>query len=280
MKGLKKLALASAIAATPLAATAGMQPMNDTEMGDVTGQAGVVIELEAAMTIDQIAYQQDTNGSFLVDDIRIGGLEPGETLDVRIDIDLQDSGDALISIFTLRPGLVELGLDIGAMGLSGDEGSATLISNLEMDLLMSRVDITAQVENTIGDNQDSGSINIDAGFVISDLGVDFDVAAVSLEGMRMAGIGSMETLQTGTFEDMNAVGVTNPVEMNVTLGAGSALSTAGGGSVPAEDVLRIDIDQFDADIWMPTVKVGPESIGSVAIHGLRVSDTRMSVFGK
>ncbi|TVP58182.1 MAG: hypothetical protein EA349_04920 [Halomonadaceae bacterium] len=280
MKGLKKLALASAIAAVPFVAQAGMQPMNDMEMGNITGQAGVTIELEAALTIDQIAYNQGNNGSFLVDDIRVGGLEPGETLNIRIDIDLQDSGDAVISLFTLRPGLVEMGIDVGGMGLSGDDGSATLISNLEMDLLMSKVDITAQVENTIGDNQDSGSINIVADFVISNLDVDFDVVAVSLRGMRMGGIGSMDTLVSGDFEAMNTVGILNPVKMDITLGAGSSISQAGGGSVPEGDVLRINIDQFDADIWMPEVIVGPASIGSVAIEGLRVSDTRLAVYGR
>ncbi|MFN2361305.1 MAG: DUF6160 family protein, partial [Marinobacter sp.] len=45
MKGLKKLALATAVAAAPFAAHAELQAMDDSTMGDVTGQAGVTIEL-------------------------------------------------------------------------------------------------------------------------------------------------------------------------------------------------------------------------------------------
>lgn len=279
MKGLKKLALASAVAAVPFAAQAGMEPLSETEMGNVTGQQTVTIELETAMTIDQIAYSQDTNGSFLVDDIRIGGLEPGSTLDIQINIDLLDSGDAFINIFTLRPtGAVDLGVDVGAIGLSGDDGSATLISNMEMDMMFRQLDITAQVENTIGTSENTGSLLIEAGFVIESLDVDFDVAAVSLRGLRMGGVGSMEELKSRSTADMRGLAVTNPAEVVATIGAGAVINTVNLGP-QEDDVLRIDISNVEADIWMPTINVGPDSIGSVAVHGLRVTDTRMAIYG-
>ena len=43
MKGLKKIALATAVAAAPFAAQAELTAMNDSAMGNVTGQAGVTI---------------------------------------------------------------------------------------------------------------------------------------------------------------------------------------------------------------------------------------------
>ncbi|MGO1749218.1 MAG: DUF6160 family protein, partial [Marinobacter sp.] len=66
MKGLKKIALATAIAAAPFAANAELQAMNDTAMGDVTGQAGVTIELETKVSIGQFKYTDE--GSFAVND--------------------------------------------------------------------------------------------------------------------------------------------------------------------------------------------------------------------
>ena len=48
MKGLKKIALATAVAAAPFAAQAELTAMNDSAMGNVTGQAGVTIELDDA----------------------------------------------------------------------------------------------------------------------------------------------------------------------------------------------------------------------------------------
>ena len=81
MKGLKKLALATAVAAAPFAAQADLKAMDDVSMGNVTGQAGVTIELETKVSIGQFKYT-DTNdggtdeiggGSFAVNNIVLGG---------------------------------------------------------------------------------------------------------------------------------------------------------------------------------------------------------------
>ena len=48
MKGLKKIALATAVAAAPFAANADLKALDDSAMGNVTGQAGVTIEIGRA----------------------------------------------------------------------------------------------------------------------------------------------------------------------------------------------------------------------------------------
>jgi len=272
MKGLNKIALATAVAVAPFA-TQAMEPMNDDQMGDVTGQAGVTIELETSMTIDQVAYSQDTNGSFLMDDIRVGGFEDGESLDLAIDIDLEDSGDAVISLGSLDEGVpVALGMDIGSMGLDGDDGSATLISGMEMDMYLSQLDITAKVEDLDGEADGSGSLDIDVNFAIDNLDIEFDVAAVELQGFRMAGAGSLDTLQEAN--QGTGASVANPAVAQLSIGAGDSLSGE------RDDVLRIELDSFQADMWMPTINVGGESVGSVAISNLNVTDTTMAIYGR
>ncbi|MDO3722352.1 DUF6160 family protein [Marinobacter sp. chi1] len=59
MKGLKKLTLATAIAAAPFAANAELKALDDTSMGNVTGQAGVTIELAAKVDIAEVTYQDE-----------------------------------------------------------------------------------------------------------------------------------------------------------------------------------------------------------------------------
>jgi len=54
MKGLKKLALVTAVAALPFAAHADLRALDDSAMGNVTGQAGVTIELETEVSIGEI----------------------------------------------------------------------------------------------------------------------------------------------------------------------------------------------------------------------------------
>ena len=76
MKGLKKIALATAVAAAPFAAQADLKALDDTTMGNVTGQAGVTIELETEVSIGGFRYTDE--GYLAVNDISIGGgsVEP------------------------------------------------------------------------------------------------------------------------------------------------------------------------------------------------------------
>lgn len=55
MKGLKKLALVTAVAAAPFA-QAEMTAMDDALLGEMTGQAGITIDVDLNMTIDAIKY--------------------------------------------------------------------------------------------------------------------------------------------------------------------------------------------------------------------------------
>ncbi|MAL99110.1 DUF6160 family protein [Hydrocarboniclastica marina] len=96
MKGLKKIALVAAISAAPFAAQAEMQALNDGAMGDVTGQAGVTIDInKATISVGEIAYQD--KGFLVIDGLRLaGGGEPGsgnEFLDeIRIHVDVAGTG--------------------------------------------------------------------------------------------------------------------------------------------------------------------------------------------
>lgn len=71
MKGLKKLTLATAIAAVPFAANADLKALDDSAMGNVTGQSGVTIELSAKVDVKEVAYQDD--GFLAISGLSIGG---------------------------------------------------------------------------------------------------------------------------------------------------------------------------------------------------------------
>src|SRR5690554_1423142 len=168
MKGLKKIALVAAIAAAPLASHAGMKALDDTTMGNVTGQAGVTIELETRVSIGEFIYTDE--GSFAVSGIELGGATvsssasaaayaaaagAGELLDnLKIDIDIADDGDAVIHVGTLqytpvldgngdpvldgngdptmKPVPIDWGMTAESMELRGNAGEqTTLISNMD-----------------------------------------------------------------------------------------------------------------------------------------------------
>ncbi|PAU81054.1 hypothetical protein CK501_05685 [Halovibrio salipaludis] len=311
MMTMKKSLLALSVASLPMAATADLQPMNDQDMGNVTGQQGVTIELSTAATIDQVEYSQSTadadTGSLLIDGIRIGGHDDGESLDIDVNVDLitenddlgrapygadpgnVEDGDAYISVRNLgnEPTPVEAGVDLDRLGLasSDDDSSATLISDFTADFWVSQLDITARVNNQIADgNEDTGSIRIRNVFH-ADIGADFDVAAVSLPSIRMAGADQLENLK-GDAGDLNrnALAVTG-VTVNAEIGAGPALSTTAGIDGAPDNTLRVDINELTTSIWMPTVNVGSgdgttASIGNVGISNLNIADTQMAIYGR
>ncbi|WP_250658383.1 DUF6160 family protein [Alkalimarinus coralli] len=71
MKGLKKIALVSAIAAISAGAQAELKSLDDSVMGEMTGQAGLTIDLTANVEVGEIAYK---DGGFIsMTDMKLGG---------------------------------------------------------------------------------------------------------------------------------------------------------------------------------------------------------------
>lgn len=325
MKGLNKLALATAVAAAPFA-TQAMEPMSDQAMGNTTGQAGVTIELNTQVSMEQIEYSQtpqtedaDATGSLLVNNLSIQGIDGvSDGLDVAINVDLPtgqtgeenlsdfgskagtnmggddlalNDGDALISVQSFTDGgadPVDMNLNIGgsddnALQLESSDGnsSATLVSSIDMDVFMTQLDIIARTDNVVGGDSSSGSLEIEAGFAIDNLDAEFDVASVGIEGMRMAGNGSLATLKAASQGTGDVLGGGAAV-VSMDIGQGTALS---GTDTANGETLRVNLDNFQADVWMPTINVGggdstTASIGSVGISNLQVSNTQMAIYGR
>jgi len=95
MKGLNKLVLASAIAAISAGANAELKALDDSAMGELTGQAGLTIDIETKYTIGEFAYKDA--GSVLFQGISMGGGAlsggAGSMLDnIRLNLDVAGSG--------------------------------------------------------------------------------------------------------------------------------------------------------------------------------------------
>ncbi len=71
MKGLKKVALASAVAAISAGAQAELKALDDATMGEMTGQAGLTIDVETKWSIGEFAYKDA--GFVLLQGISMGG---------------------------------------------------------------------------------------------------------------------------------------------------------------------------------------------------------------
>tara|TARA_R100000789_G_scaffold59395_1_gene57043 strand:- start:198 stop:1175 length:978 start_codon:yes stop_codon:yes gene_type:complete len=209
MKGLKKIALVTAIAAAPFAAHADLKALDDSTMGNVTGQAGVTIELETRVSIGEFTYKDE--GTFAVSGIELGGSSVsssdsgrtnplgGELLDnLKIDIDIADDGDAIIHVGSLQtydhdgdpgtpeqPAPIDWGMTAQSMELRGNNNEkTTLISNLDAWGNLGALDIRVDTDDVAG-YADSGTLNLDAAFTVEEMSFNADFLALGVSGMSI-----------------------------------------------------------------------------------------------
>lgn len=294
MKGLKKIALATAIAAAPFASHAGMQALDDTAMGNVTGQAGVTIELETKVSIgefrytDTDGYDTDTEGgSFVVSDVVLGGagvhLDPNGTTsqlldDLAIEIDVAADGDAVIHVASISGQPIDWGVSVGSIGLQGADktitdgtNQTTLISGLSGYGNLGQLDIRV---DTLTDQ-----LQLDVGFNVIDMDFDVSFLGIGIRDMAIMGGNFFEEAadpnNPNPGQPMNAAGMFAVASVDVYKG-----SSFGDPATAKEDVLRIDVDNITMDMNIGGVEIGGTSIGSVALDNLTISDTRLAVYGR
>ncbi|MGO1657375.1 MAG: DUF6160 family protein [Marinobacter sp.] len=215
MKGLKKLALVTAIAAAPFAANADLKALDDSAMGNVTGQAGVTIELETRVSIGEFTYTDE--GTFAVSGIEIGGADAsGLTLtdpndpnggydpqtglvtqselldDLKIDIDVAADGDATIHVGSNTGAPIDWGMQVDSMSLRDnvEAGSATqnttLISGLKAWGQLAALDIRVDTKD-VGGIANTGTLNLDAAFTVEQMDFDVEFLGVGIRGMKIVG---------------------------------------------------------------------------------------------
>ena len=270
MKGLKQTLLALSISAVPWGASADIQMLDDTAMSDITGQAGVSIELETKVNIGQFRYTDE--GSLAINDIEVGGTNrtnlfsemntnltshPASDLidNIRIDIDVLADGDALINILPIPVlGAVDFRVSTGAWNLEGTGGSTTILDNFHMDALIGsgtiRVDTATDVMNFRTD------------IAIDDMEFDAPFLALGVRDMRLTGADYDPVAPQPLY-------LFATVELDIYKAPNSA----------NVETLAIDLAEFRSDVTIGGVLVGGTSIGSVAMDNLAISNTSMLVYG-
>ncbi len=272
MKSLKKTALVLAIASLPLAAQAELKPLEDTSMGNITGQAGVTIELETKVNIGEFLYTDE--GSLSVKDISIGGAnrtdmfqeitDPairqllfGQTSDlidnIKVEIDIADDGDALINVFPLVAAPIDFAVRTGEWTLQGHTDSTLLANNFSMEGVLTELKIRVDTA--------TDKLNLQTLFAIDDLDVDVPFLALGIRDLKLTG---------NTYSDNPSV---------VSLGAKVNMDVYNGTRANGGSALAVDLNTFEADMTIGQVLIGGTSIGSVALDNLAIQNTSMRIYG-
>lgn len=274
MKGLKKIALATAVAAAPFAAQADLKALDDTTMGNVTGQAGVTIELETEVSIGEFRYTDE--GYLAVNDISIGGGSverdangavtgvSGMLDDLVIDIDVEADGDAFIDVHSISGAPIDFAMAVGSASLNATDGSgdSTLLASnigIEGNLGLLNIRVDTATDNLI----------MNVGFNVTDMDMDVNFLGVNVRDLTVYGAQFYEQVET-SGQPTDAAGLFASAQ--ITVGKGVSAATGG-------DALEISIPTFAADIGVGAVEIGGESIGSFRVDNLLVENTTMKVYG-
>lgn len=152
MKGLKKLALVTAVAAAPFA-QAEMTAMDDALLGEMTGQAGITIDVDLAMTIDAIKYV-DRDGNNVLSNVGGGN---GNLDEDGVDV---GAGNGSYEYNNEQGAITLKGLTVGSIQADGSLEAAR-IRGITIDA--DGTDGLVIGLNQIGDDQGNGiDITVDA----------------------------------------------------------------------------------------------------------------------
>jgi len=272
MISLKKSALVLAIASLPLVAQAELKPLEDTSLGNITGQAGVTIELETKVNIGEFRYTDE--GSLSVKDIFVGGAnrtdmfqeisDPGirqflfgETSDlidnIKIEIDIADDGDALINVFPLVAAPIDFAIRTGEWTLQGHTDSTLIANNFSMEGVLTELKIRIDTA--------TDKLNLQTLFAIDKLDVDVPFLALGIRDLKLTG---------ANYSDNPSV---------ISLGAKLDMDVYNGTRANGDSALAIDLKTFEADMTIGQILVGGTSIGSVAFDNISVTNTAMRIYG-
>jgi len=310
MKGLKKIALCSAVALAPFAANADLKALNDSDMSSVTGQAGVTIDLSADISIGEIAYEDQ--GFLAISDVTLGGAAPGTSLDdIRLTIDVAGDGNDL---------------GVAAFGATYLTGAGFTINGVtEVDQAVSDGDLVIALRSQSGTPVDFGlsigeialSQSSNSGSIGSLNSAAGNVGTVLVSNLNIVGaIGPVDIVVQEETNAMNinayfnaSAGLTTPdigdglempflgtsLDFELHNRRGASVVSAGGGAVSFahaqidvgvaedylgadQDALRVTVQDFSGDLDLLNISPGAVSIGSIYMTDLAVT-ADMKIYG-
>lgn len=141
MKFLQKATLAAAIAAAPFSAQA-LQPIADEELGGVTGQAGVTIEIDIdsqGISVGEVEYTDTGSGALDGGSVVLQNITVKNVTDLKQTIDVNGDGDLVMGVSAVDNMQLAIGgaANKSALALKSSTGEITEVVNdisMQLDL--------------------------------------------------------------------------------------------------------------------------------------------------
>lgn len=315
MKFLKKASLAAAIAAAPFAAQAGgMVALDDATMSDVTGQAGVTIEITiggSGISVGEIEYTDE--GSVSLQNLRVNNVT---NLTQTIDVDT--NGNLLLGMTGVNGMTLSLGDtaadasgQYSAVALRSTAGETTeLVNNLDMTLNLGASTTTilnlaaagnATAVAALPTSAQSGSVAIlaNTSLEITDMNVGAfgyttaqaaNLAAAALAGGQLTDLNG-DTVVDAADEAVYANQLANGSAVQIeglkfygTGGVGTSATIeqtiwAKGGTAAQGGGVYIQLGAITGTLDIDGIRMGGESIGSVSVSNINLAGMTQRIYG-
>lgn len=274
---MKKSILTLCILTATSVSQAAFNPIEDDELGAISGQAGVTIESTIRAEIGSIVYTDE--GSIGINDIVFGGAnkssyfgktgigtgtQSGNTLDgMKLDIDVAANGNLTIlggpqgGLFN---GLIDFGISTGNIDLISADTltSATLIDSINMTGLFTDFFMTIHA--------DTSHITLDVGIGIDDIDIDLSSAlAIKVENAFITSSNYFEEVKRrGGAQNVRLTDLTADVEVEF---------------YADDDGLHIELGQAEFDMGIGSLSIADAPIGSFSLNNVDFSQISMVVSG-
>lgn len=294
---MKKILLASCVAAISVGVNAELTPLSEYELHSVTGQAGVNIELDLGIEIGEIRYTDtevitqeiifvdDGNGNLIeqtidvsdgdggslsIKDLKIGGENKSRWFDYNnIVSNPSDNLDEVIFEIDIQSD--------GALVVSGNPTSGNFIDYKITTGAISTLDSSGDEAVRLVDSfsmiglaagllmkvePDGNKVILSADIAIEDMDIDASTNGLAFEDVTVAGANYIEEVET--------FGKSKPLSWAFALGL---ILT------PEADSVNIELLPTVMDIVAPKVTVGDGLVGAISIDDLALNNISFKISG-
>ncbi|CCK76197.1 hypothetical protein OLEAN_C20210 [Oleispira antarctica RB-8] len=298
MKTFQKIALVSAIA-TASFATQAMEALDDSVLGNTTGQAGVTIDISvggSGISIGEIEYKDE--GSVLIQNVTVNDITK---LTQTIDVDAE--GNLLIGTTAVTGVNLALGDDgtgnYSAVALKGTNGTTEVVNNLNMTVDLG--ESTTQIMNLAGANslatqaqadgfgaaafEGSVAIRSTSSLEITDLDVGmFGYTRAQADAKSIAAGGAAGDATSDFYATSSAINISD-VRFYGTTGIGSKATMdqviwAKGGTQAQGAGLYIQMGEIAGTLEVGGIAFGTSpSIGTVKVSDINLAGMTTRIYG-
>lgn len=267
---MKKSLTGTLLLSTCQLCLADLQSIDDNSLDNITGQAGLSIELTTQMTIDEIKYTDE--GSILINDISVtgankasyfgkawgGSTQSGNTIDgIKLRVDVLSDGDLVLNA-DIDTGLVDFAVSTGTIQLQNAAGDQT-------NTLIDSLNITGLAKGFLTKiDSETRHIYTETKLGFDDIDIEISSLKIGVEDMVIAGSGYFERIADFGPGGLDIDQITTPMIFDIY----------------ANDTgLVVDLLQMEMDIAVGAVRIGDSSIGSFQLDDLNITGTSMTISG-